>query len=148
MELLRQQIATARQSLFSEEILDMSQFMQLERLEDKDSPNFVEQTLSLYFSDATKSIAAIEQALMPSEVVLPDFKELDIQLHRLKGSTVSVGANMVLKRVIKALECCGKGDMEGCKAAVRILKQDHNTLRNRLQTYFQLLQSQARFAET
>ncbi|XP_041006351.1 histidine-containing phosphotransfer protein 4-like [Juglans microcarpa x Juglans regia] len=148
MELLRQQIATARQSLFSEEILDMSQFMQLERLEDKDSPNFVEQTLSLYFSDATKAIAAIEQALMPSEFVLLDFNKLGIQLHRLKGSSASVGAKKVLTRVIKALECCRKGDMEGCKAAVRILKQDYNTLRDRLQTYFQLLQSQARFAET
>jgi hypothetical protein len=47
---------------FLQEILDY-EFLRLERLEDKDTPNIVEEIFTLYFSDSPKVIASLEQAL-------------------------------------------------------------------------------------
>ncbi|XP_062148766.1 histidine-containing phosphotransfer protein 4-like [Alnus glutinosa] len=140
---LQQQIAAMKQSLLAEEILDY-EFLRLERLADKDTPNIVEEIFTLYFSDSPKVIASLEQAL---EELHFDYATVDRYLHRLKGSSMTIGANKVAIQTNQALECCNKGDMEGCKAAVGRIKQEHNTLKNRLQPYFQLI-GQARVAKT
>ncbi|KAB1214824.1 Histidine-containing phosphotransfer protein 4 [Morella rubra] len=62
IDALRQQIATMRQSLIDEEILD-SQFIQLEQLQGTENPNFVEEMITLYFDDSPEVIAKIEQGL-------------------------------------------------------------------------------------
>ena len=50
-------------SLLLQEILD-GQFIQLEQLEDRDNPNFVEDVLTLYFRDSTTLLATVEQAML------------------------------------------------------------------------------------
>ncbi|XP_065629322.1 histidine-containing phosphotransfer protein 4-like [Quercus suber] len=113
-DLLRQQISNMRQSLFVEEILEY-QFLQLEQLQDNKNPNFLREIMTLYFRESPKTIAIIDQALMEQ----------------------SIGANKVTKEINQALECFKGGDIQGCKGAVQRLKQEHNILRNRLESYFQ-----------
>ncbi|KAK8674945.1 hypothetical protein V6N13_033021 [Hibiscus sabdariffa] len=62
MENLRQQIAEMRQSFFDEGILD-KQFYQLELLEKRGNPNFVEEVLTIYFRESTTLLQTIEQAM-------------------------------------------------------------------------------------
>ena len=39
------------------------QFIQLEELQDDDSPKFVEETVTMFFNDSTRLLQNIEQAL-------------------------------------------------------------------------------------
>ncbi|KAK8516930.1 hypothetical protein V6N12_032130 [Hibiscus sabdariffa] len=119
MESLRQQIAEMRQSLFDEEILD-KQFYQLELLEKRGNPNFVEEVLTIYFRESTTLLQTIEQA-METEPIEP--VKVDRMLYKLKGSSAKA------------------------KAAFRELRNEHGNLRAKLELYFQQLR-QACPAET
>ncbi|XVF34913.1 hypothetical protein REPUB_Repub18cG0099300 [Reevesia pubescens] len=132
---LRQQIAAMRQSFFDEEILDR-QFTQLEQLEDRDNPNFVEEVLTLYFRDSTTLLATVEQAM---ETVPIDIPKVDKILHKLKGSSASIGANKVLNEITKTRELWQEGNLEGAKAAFQELRKEHDTLKAKLEPYFQQL---------
>ncbi|KAM3760169.1 hypothetical protein ACB098_01G173700 [Castanea mollissima] len=134
-DLLRQQISNMRQSLFVEEIHEY-QFLQLEQLQDNENPNFLQEIMTLYFRESPKTIAIIDQAFREEHFNFPGMHKY---LHQLKGSSASIGANKVTKEINQALECFKGGDIQGCKAAVQRLKQEHNILRNRLESYFQLL---------
>ncbi|KAL6274595.1 hypothetical protein ACE6H2_025287 [Prunus campanulata] len=109
---LRQQVASMRQSLFDEEILD-KQFMQMEQLEDVDNPNFAEEVMTLYLRDSTKLIATVEQAL--------------------------VGANKVWIETNQMRESLKAGDLERTKAQLQQIKLAHETLRGKVEPYFHLL---------
>ncbi|KAF3442976.1 hypothetical protein FNV43_RR16894 [Rhamnella rubrinervis] len=109
---LRQQIASMRQSLFDEGILD-NHYMQLENLEDNDNPNFAEEVMSLYCRDSTKIIASLHQALEKPGPL--DVNKLDKLLHQLKGGSART------------------------KSMFQQLQKEHDTLRARIEPYFQLL---------
>ncbi|XWS26781.1 hypothetical protein CRYUN_Cryun26dG0059600 [Craigia yunnanensis] len=110
---LRQQFAAMRQSSLmrgkQKEILD-GQFTQLEQLEDRDNPNFVEEVLTLYFKDSTTLLATVEQAM---ETIPIDFPKVDKILHQLKGSSASIGANKVRNEISKTRELWQEGNLEG-----------------------------------
>ncbi|CAB4288378.1 unnamed protein product [Prunus armeniaca] len=132
---LRQQVASMRQSLFDEEILD-KQFMQMEQLEDVDNPNFAEEVMTLYIRDSTKLIATVEQAL---ERTPYDVNKLDKSLHQLKGSSASVGANKVWSETNQMRESIKAGDLERTKAQLQLIKLAHETLRGKVEPYFHLV---------
>ncbi|XWS17331.1 hypothetical protein CRYUN_Cryun33cG0058200 [Craigia yunnanensis] len=132
---LRQQISAMRQSFFDEEILD-EQFTQLEQLQDRENPNFVEEVLNLYFRDSTTLIAKVEQAM---ETVPIDFPKVDKSLHQLKGSSASIGANKVRNEVTKTRELWQEGNLGGAKAAFQDLRKENDTLKAKLEPYFQQL---------
>ncbi|OMO58292.1 hypothetical protein COLO4_34753 [Corchorus olitorius] len=132
---LRDQIAAMRQSFFDEGILD-SQFTQLEQLEDRDNPNFVEEVLTLYFRDSANLLATVEQTM---ETEPTDVAKVDRILHQLKGSSASIGANKVRNEVIKTRELWQQGNQEGAKAAFLELRQEHGTFKAKLEPYFQQL---------
>ncbi|CAL9027791.1 unnamed protein product [Prunus brigantina] len=133
---LRQQVASMRQSLFDEEILD-KQFMQMEQLEDVDNPNFAEEVMTLYIRDSTKLIATVEQAL---ERPPYDVNKLDKSLHQLKGSSASVGANKVWIETNQMRESIKAGDLESrTKAQLQLIKLAHETLRGKVEPYFRLV---------
>ncbi|XP_034699913.1 uncharacterized protein LOC117925137 isoform X2 [Vitis riparia] len=52
---------------------------------------------------------------------------------------LSVGANRVRLQGTKLRESCKDGDVEGWKAALKQLKKEHATLKEKLDTYFQLV---------
>ncbi|XWS72088.1 hypothetical protein CRYUN_Cryun02cG0010600 [Craigia yunnanensis] len=140
---LRQQLAAMRQSFFDEEILDR-QFTQLEQLENRGNPNFVDEVLTLYFRDSTALLATVEQTM---ETVPIDFPKVDKILHKLKGSSASIGANKVRNEITKTREFWQEGNLEGAKAAFQELRKEHDTLKAKLEPYFQQLR-QAGPAET
>ncbi|KAB1214840.1 Histidine-containing phosphotransfer protein 4 [Morella rubra] len=121
---LRRRIDTMRQSMLLEGILDRV-FVQLERDEEKDTPNFVELIFEFYFEGSAEMIPAIEQEL-EAEAPDLDYVKLDEALFRFKGSSASVGANIVVTEIKKALRCCMKHDVEGnykrLRKTLRLLK--------------------------
>ncbi|KAB5514065.1 hypothetical protein DKX38_027971 [Salix brachista] len=96
------------------------QFNQLEDLQDEANPNFVEEVVTLFYSDSARFIHNIEQAMINKPNI--DYGKLDDYMHQFKGSS---------SRCIKTF---------------RQLKLEHATLKRKLETYFQLVK-QAGIAE-
>ncbi|KAJ0099973.1 pseudo histidine-containing phosphotransfer protein 2-like [Pistacia vera] len=129
------QIAAMRQALFDEGILD-KHFTYLENLEENGNPNFVEDTTGLFFRDSANMLATIERTLENTPV---DFMKLDKCFYQLKGSSGSIGAIRLKNEVNRTREYCEQGNLEAAKAAFQQLRNEHNILRARLDSYLQLL---------
>ncbi|KAJ8758709.1 hypothetical protein K2173_000430 [Erythroxylum novogranatense] len=134
---LHQQISTLRQSLLDEGILDQ-RFTQLENLETKDNPDFVEDIFDLYFRDSTRYIASIEQSLQQTPV---DSFKLDKTLYRLKGSSASVGAIKIKREVNQMRAYCEEGNLDRAKESFELLKLEHSTFRDKLEPYLEVCSS-------
>ncbi|KAB2078902.1 hypothetical protein ES319_A06G194000v1 [Gossypium barbadense] len=117
---VHEQIAAMRQSFFNEEVLNEN-FSQLEQLEGKDNPNFVEEVFTMYLRDSIAFLETIEEAMKTIPI---DSIKMDSILHQLKGSSDSVGANKVLKEVNKTRQVLGKGNLERTKASILELRKD------------------------
>ncbi|KAK8350440.1 hypothetical protein V6Z12_A06G208800 [Gossypium hirsutum] len=117
---VHEQIAAMRQSFFNEEVLNEN-FSQLEQLEGKDNPNFVEEVFTMYLRDSIAFLETIEEAMKTIPI---DSTKMDSILHQLKGSSASVGANKVLKEVNKTRQVLGKGNLERTKASILELRKD------------------------
>ncbi|KAL8244762.1 hypothetical protein R6Q59_011020 [Mikania micrantha] len=100
-----------RNSLFEQGYLDEQQFSQLEDLQDDTNPNFVEEIVTLFFSDSMRLIHNVETAL---ENYPMDFCKLDDYMHQFMGSS------------------------SRCIRAFHRVKQEHSTLKRKLETYFQM----------
>ncbi|XP_052171398.1 pseudo histidine-containing phosphotransfer protein 5-like isoform X2 [Diospyros lotus] len=107
---LQRQVAYTRRSLFEQGYLD-EQFIQLEDLQDDANPNFVEEIVTLFYTDSARLLRTIEQALEHNP---SDFDRLDDYMHQFKGSS------------------------SRCMRTFQQVKQEHATLRRKLETYFQL----------
>uniref|UniRef100_A0A6N2NI05 Histidine-containing phosphotransfer protein n=1 Tax=Salix viminalis TaxID=40686 RepID=A0A6N2NI05_SALVM len=140
---LQYQVACMRKSLFDQGYLD-EQFNQLEDLQDEANPNFVEEVVTLFYSDSSRFIHNIEQAMINKPNI--DYGKLDDYMHQFKGSSSSFGAKKVKKECSQFRECCSAGNIEGCIKTFRQLKLEHATLKRKLETYFQLVK-QAGIAE-
>ncbi|XP_010915447.1 pseudo histidine-containing phosphotransfer protein 2 isoform X2 [Elaeis guineensis] len=108
---LRRQAAYMKKSLFDQGYLD-EQFYQLEELQDDVSPNFVEEVVTLFFRDSARLISNIEQAL---DKCPQEFSKLNAYVHQLKGSS------------------------SRCLKSFQKMKREHAVLRQKLESYFQLL---------
>ncbi|MQL86359.1 hypothetical protein Taro_018896 [Colocasia esculenta] len=130
------------------------QFLQLEELQDDASPNFVEEVVTLFFSDSARLITNIEQALEKNP---RDFLRLDGFVHQLKGSSsrmnssknaaywlrkyafMSIGAVKVKNECSVFREYCNQGNTEGSLKSFQKVKREHTVLRQKLENYFQML---------
>ncbi|GLT48514.1 hypothetical protein SLA2020_221350 [Shorea laevis] len=139
----RQQIAAMRQSFFDEGILD-EHFSQLEDLVDEDCPNFAEEVITLFYRDTTKLLDKIEKLL---EQYPDEFPWIDKCLHQLKGTSASIGAIKIQAEASKIREFCKQGNLEEAMASFKQLRVEHDTLKAKLEPYFQLMR-QARSVET
>ncbi|WVZ99313.1 hypothetical protein U9M48_044634 [Paspalum notatum var. saurae] len=88
------------------------QFCLIEDLQDEASPNFTEEVVSLFFKDSTRLMTNIEQAMEKNP---RDFNRWDANMQQLKGSCSS------------------------CMRSFQKLKREHGALRQKLESYFQLL---------
>ncbi|XP_038985254.1 pseudo histidine-containing phosphotransfer protein 2-like [Phoenix dactylifera] len=129
------QVAYMKKSLVDQGYLD-EQFYQLEELQDEASPNFVEEVVTLFFSDSSRLVASIEQALEKSP---QDFHRLDSIMHQLKDSTLSIGALRVKNECTRFREYCDEEDLQGCQGSFQKVKREHAILKQKLEAYFQLL---------
>ncbi|KAM2061387.1 histidine-containing phosphotransfer protein 4 [Malus sylvestris] len=131
---LRRQVRLMRQSLFDQGFLD-EQFVQLEELQDDANPNFVEEVATLYYRDSSRSLQILEQALQRNP---RDFNKLDNYMQQFKGSSSSIGAKKVKADCQQFREYCNAGNAEGCMRTFQRLKQEHATLKKKLEAYFQM----------
>ncbi|KAJ0238637.1 Histidine containing phosphotransfer protein [Hirschfeldia incana] len=101
-----------RQSFFDEGYLNC-QYTQIEALEKDSSPYFIVEIITLYFRDSPNVIAALEHEF--------------------------IGAIKINNELEKANILLQAGNIDGMKAAVRDIKKEHNELRAKFETYFQLM---------
>ncbi|GKV44907.1 hypothetical protein SLEP1_g52042 [Rubroshorea leprosula] len=132
---LQQQVASMRRSLFDQGYLD-EQFIQLEELQDDANPDFVEEVVTLFYSDSARLIQSIEQALTSRPI---NFARLDDYMHQFKGSSSSIGAKKVRTACTPFGEYCSEENAEGCIRAFQQIKQEYATLKRKLETYFQMV---------
>ncbi|EEE55366.1 hypothetical protein OsJ_03418 [Oryza sativa Japonica Group] len=112
------------------------QFCQVEDLQDEASPNFVEEVVTLFFKDSGRLMSNIEQAL---EKYPRDFNRWDTYMQQLKGSCSSIGASRMKNECMSFRDSCGQGNVEGCMRSFQKVKREHAVLRQKLESYFQLL---------
>ncbi|KAL9230352.1 hypothetical protein vseg_005715 [Gypsophila vaccaria] len=133
----QQRIVQTRKSLFEQGYLD-EQFVQLEELQDDENPNFVAEIVTSYYSDSARLIQKIDHALTRHPV---DFDMLDNYMHQFKGSSSSIGAKKVVQECSHFRDLCAAGNTEGCIKSFQMIKQEHSVLRNKLESYIQLITS-------
>ncbi|XP_042035772.1 histidine-containing phosphotransfer protein 4-like isoform X3 [Salvia splendens] len=124
-----------RNALFSQGYLD-DQFLQLEDLQDEGNPNCVEEVVKLFYSDSARLIQNIELTL---ENTPWDFEKLDNIMHQYKGSSSSIGAKKVKKEFTQFQEYCKVENIDGCMRTFQEVKQEHASLKRKLENYFQLV---------
>ncbi|XP_021277141.1 histidine-containing phosphotransfer protein 4-like [Herrania umbratica] len=140
---LQHQVTCMRKSLFDQGYLD-EQFIQLEELQDDANPNFVQEIVTLFYTDSARLIQNIEQALNSSPI---DFSKLDDYMHQFKGSSSSIGAKKVTDECKVFREYCRAENAEGCIRTFQQVKQEYAILRRKLEVYFQMVR-QADVAHT
>ncbi|XP_027356867.1 histidine-containing phosphotransfer protein 4-like [Abrus precatorius] len=131
---LKQQALFMRTSLLHEGYLD-EQFIQLEELEDDVNPNFVEEIVTLFYSDSVRLIYNIERALITNP---PNFTKLDDYMHQFKGSCSSIGAKKVMNECTRFSEYCAAENFEGCFRTFQQINLEYTTLKRKLETYLQV----------
>ncbi|XP_042001739.1 histidine-containing phosphotransfer protein 4-like [Salvia splendens] len=132
---LQCQASYLRNALFNQGYLD-EQFLQLEELQDEANPNFVEEVVKLFYTDSTRLIRNIQLTL---ENTPWDFEKLDNIMHQYQGSSSSIGAKKVKKECTQFQEYCKVENIDGCVRTFKEVKQEHATLKRKLENYFQLV---------
>ncbi|XP_044343349.1 pseudo histidine-containing phosphotransfer protein 1-like isoform X3 [Triticum urartu] len=112
------------------------QFCQVEDLQDEASPNFAEEVVSLFFKDSARLVTNIEQAM---EKYPKDFNRWDAHMQQLRGSCFSIGASKMNNECTSFRNSCGEENAEGCRRTFQKVKREHAILRQKLESYFQLL---------
>ncbi|CAN4119244.1 unnamed protein product [Withania somnifera] len=130
----KRQAAYMKRSLFEQEYLD-EQFIHLEELQDDANPNFVEEVVKLFYTDSARFIRNIGLALENEPY---DFAKLDNLMYQFKGSSSSIGARRVKRQCSKFQEYCNARNIEGCKNIFQLVKQEYDTLKTKLEIYFQM----------
>nr|WMS59712.1 pseudo histidine-containing phosphotransfer protein 4 [Tripidium arundinaceum] len=132
---LQHQAASLKKNLFDQGYLD-EQFCQIEDLQDEASPNFTEEVVSLFFKNSTRLMTNIEQAMEKNP---RDFSRWDVNMQQIKGSCSSIGASRMKNECTSFRNSCGDENAEGCLRSFQNLKREHGVLRQKLESYVQLL---------
>ncbi|KAE8658088.1 Histidine-containing phosphotransfer protein 4 [Hibiscus syriacus] len=140
---LQHQVACMRKSLFDQGYLD-EPFIQLEELQDDANPNFVQEIVTLFYTDSARLIQNIEHALNSRPI---DFNKLDDYMHQFKGSSSSIGAKKVTNECTVFREYCSAENAEGCIRSFQQVKQEYAILRRKLEVYLQMV-GQAAVSQT
>ncbi|XP_038723718.1 histidine-containing phosphotransfer protein 1-like isoform X1 [Tripterygium wilfordii] len=125
-----------KKSLFMEGFLD-DQFSQLQQLQDESNPDFVIEVVSLFFEDSERILNDLSSTLAQPSV---DFKKVDANVHQLKGSSSSIGAQRVKNACIIFRNFCEEQNTEECLRCLQQVKQEYYLVKNNLETLFRLEQ--------
>ncbi|KAE8735241.1 Histidine-containing phosphotransfer protein 4 [Hibiscus syriacus] len=136
---LQHQAACMRRSLFDQGYLD-EPFIQLEELQDDANPNFVQEIVTLFYTDSARLIQNIEHALSTRPT---DFNKLDDYMHQFKGSSSSIGAKKVTDECTVFGEYCSAENAEGCIRSFQQVNQEYVILRRKLEVYLQMAKQAA-----
>ncbi|XVF07712.1 hypothetical protein REPUB_Repub06bG0163300 [Reevesia pubescens] len=134
---LKTQLKNFVQSMFDEQVLD-SQFSQIQALQDSSNPNFVDEVITLFCSDAERIITELNSYLGYQTV---DFSRLDSYVHQLKGSSSSIGAHRLKLSCVNLRQASDDRNKEGCMLALNQITREYCILRSKFQTLIQLERS-------
>mmetsp|Transcript_50811 Transcript_50811/g.110809 ORF Transcript_50811/g.110809 Transcript_50811/m.110809 type:complete len:150 (-) Transcript_50811:189-638(-) len=133
-EVIQQHIQQLVAQLCQEGVLD-EQFQQLMLLQDESNPDFVAEVVQLYFEDSAGKIDKIDEMLSAPS---PNFEELDQLVHQFKGSSASLGAQVLAQLCIRLRECCQVSNVQGCITLSQQLRQAYEQLHSKLALFMQL----------
>ncbi|KAG6432195.1 hypothetical protein SASPL_103769 [Salvia splendens] len=136
-------------ALFREGLLD-GQFIQLQMLRDDSNPDFVVEVVTLFFEDSQRILNELSKTLDEQNV---DFKKIDANVHQLKGSSSSIGAQRVRNACIAFRSFCDAQDVESygfcffvlfpdqmCLRCLQQVKQEYLLVKNKLEALLRLEQ--------
>ncbi|XP_022744610.1 histidine-containing phosphotransfer protein 1-like [Durio zibethinus] len=134
---LQTQLKNFVQSMFDKGVLD-SQFGQIQALQDSSNPNFVDEVITLFCSDAERIITELNRYLGYQNV---DLSKLDSYVHQLKGSSSSIGAHRLKLACVNLRQASDDRNKEGCARALNLITSEYCLLRSKFQTLIQLERS-------
>ncbi|XP_043699282.1 histidine-containing phosphotransfer protein 1-like [Telopea speciosissima] len=133
-ERCKQVLKSFVQSMYDEGILDL-QFAQLQALQDESNPSFVTDVIKLFIQDAGKIIMELNRYLSARVV---DFQGMFSYVHQLKGSSSSIGAQLVRDACDELRQACDANYKEGCIRALNKINNEYQRLRAKFHTIIQL----------
>ncbi|XP_042477942.1 histidine-containing phosphotransfer protein 2-like [Macadamia integrifolia] len=133
-ERCRQILKSFVQSMYDEGILDL-QFAQLQALQDASNPSFVTDVIKLFIQDAGKIIMELNGIL--SERVV-NFPGMDSYVHQLKGSSSSIGAQLIKNACNDFRQACDANSREGCIRALNKINNEYQRVRAKFHKIIQL----------
>lgn len=122
------------QYLRQEGFLD-DQFVQLKKLQDENTPDFVVEVISVFFQDSEKLLNNMANSF---EQKVVDFKQLDAHVHQFKGSSASIGAMRIKNVCVNFRNNCEAQNLEGCLRCLQQLQQECSVLKNKLEKLLNL----------
>ncbi|XP_030517512.1 histidine-containing phosphotransfer protein 1-like [Rhodamnia argentea] len=123
-----------RNSLFREGILD-DMFMELQELQDERNPDFIVETVALFFTNSENLIRDLYSELAQQNV---GFRRVDARIHQLKGSSSSIGAKRVTNACIAFRDFCRARNLTECLRCLQQLKEELLLVKSKLETLFEL----------
>lgn len=123
-------------ALFREGFLD-GQFVQLQLLRDDSNPDFVVEVVTLFFEDSERILNELSRTLDEQNV---DFKKIDANVHQLKGSSSSIGAQRVRNACIAFRNFCEEQNVEACLRCLQQVKQEYLLVKTKLESLLRLEQ--------
>lgn len=123
-------------ALFREGFLD-GQFVQLQLLRDDSNPDFVVEVVTLFFEDSERILNELSRTLDEQNV---DFKKIDANVHQLKGSSSSIGAQRVRNACIAFRNLCEEQNVEACLRCLQQVKQEYLLVKTKLESLHRLEQ--------
>ncbi|KAE8690436.1 Histidine-containing phosphotransfer protein 6 [Hibiscus syriacus] len=123
--------------LFHQGILD-DQFLQLQQLQDENSPNFVSQVVNIYFHESEKLLRNLRSSLMDRELL--SYDKIRIHLNQFIGSSSSIGAQRVRNICAAFRAASDHSNRTGCLRALEVLEHEYCILKSKLHELFQIEQ--------
>ncbi|XP_030518638.1 histidine-containing phosphotransfer protein 1-like isoform X2 [Rhodamnia argentea] len=106
-----------------------------EQLQDESNPDFLLETVALFFTNSEKLLRDLFSDLAQQNV---DFKRVDAHIHQLKGSSSSIGAKRVTNACIAFRDFCRARNHIECLRCLQQLKEEFLLVKNELETLFEL----------
>ena len=100
-------------------LLNQAQFQELLELQNDDEPDFVEEIVEMFITDAKDMLNELrnlfdKEKAAKNEDGKPDFNAVRSVLHKLKGSSSTFGADGVQKKCEELREICITEDLDKC----------------------------------
>ncbi|KAK1380174.1 Histidine-containing phosphotransfer protein [Heracleum sosnowskyi] len=112
-------------------------FAQLLRLQDASNPEFVAEVVSIYFEQSERILNDLSEIMDQQPI---DFQKADAYIHKLKGSSSSIGAERIRSACIGFRGSYEEQNIEACMRSVVQIKQEYSTVKEKLQNLLRLEQ--------
>ncbi|WOH07566.1 hypothetical protein DCAR_0726998 [Daucus carota subsp. sativus] len=136
MNQLQQQYVDYLSSLYREGLLE-KQFLNIQKLQDENHPQFVREVLTLYFDDSERLLHTLDTALNQTDV---DYAQVHHSALDIYESSLSFGTQRVQNVCVTFRSCYYAKDLDGCLRCLQQLKDEYYLVKGKLQTLLTLEQ--------